>query len=110
MTSQPSNRGASILRAAALGLMAGLLLGGLALLGLGVKPLFAPADCTGLSGQECQLIREAERDLGRVQTLCGGALVALGAALFALTRPRPPGDTPPSSPDDPHGDAHDSTV
>ncbi|MFB1482812.1 hypothetical protein [Corallococcus sp. RDP092CA] len=105
MTSLPSNRGASVLRAAALGLVAGLLLGGLGLLVLGVKPLLAPSDCAGLSGQECQLIREAERDLGRIQTLCGGALVALGAALFALTRPRPPGDAPPRPPDGPHGDA-----
>ncbi|MFP2899658.1 hypothetical protein [Corallococcus sp. 4LFB] len=97
MTSLPTPRGASVLRAAALGGVAGLLLGGLGLLGLGVKAVFVPADCTGLSAQECQLTRETDRDLGRVQTLSGGALVALGAALFALTRPRPPEPDDPSA-------------
>ncbi|NOK20503.1 hypothetical protein [Corallococcus carmarthensis] len=105
MTSLPPPRGASVLRAAALGLVAGMLLGGLGLLVLGVKAVFVPADCAGLSAQECQLIQGAERDLGRVQTLCGGALVALGAALFALTRPRPP-----NAPDDSPGGSHDSSV
>ncbi|RKH13069.1 hypothetical protein D7V97_06785 [Corallococcus sp. CA053C] len=90
MSSLPSSRGAALLRAASLGLVAGLLLGGLALLALGVKGVFVPADCAGLSPPECQLNRETDRDLGRVQTLSGGALVALGSALFALTRPRPP--------------------
>ncbi|MCY1031115.1 hypothetical protein OV207_06575 [Corallococcus sp. BB11-1] len=96
MTSLPSSRGAALLRAASLGLVAGLLLGGLILLGRGVKGVFVPSDCAGLSAPECQLTRETERDLGRVQTLSGGALVALGAALFALTRPRPP--APPEGP------------
>ncbi|NOK37250.1 hypothetical protein HMI49_29055 [Corallococcus exercitus] len=98
MTSLPSPRGASVLRAAAFGGIAGLMLGGLGLLGLGVKAVFVPADCTHLSPQECQLLHETDRDLGRVQTLSGGALVALGAALFALTRPRPP-----TAPDDSSG-------
>lgn len=95
MTSLPSPRGASVLRAALFGLLTALLLGGLALLALGAKAVFVPADCAGLSPQECQLDRETDRDLGRVQTLSGGALVALGAALFALTRPRPPPDDAP---------------
>ncbi|MGE6760937.1 hypothetical protein ACQKGO_23155 [Corallococcus interemptor] len=92
MTSLPSPRGASVLRAAAFGGIAGLMLGGLGLLGLGVRALFAPEDCAKLSPQECQLLQETDRDLGRVQTLSGGALIALGAALFALTRPRPTED------------------
>ncbi|RKI74305.1 hypothetical protein D7X55_02855 [Corallococcus sp. AB049A] len=97
MTSLPSPRGASVLRAAAFGGIAGLMLGGLGLLGLGVRALFAPEDCAKLSPQECQLLHETDRDLGRVQTLSGGALVALSAALFALTRPRPPEDGHDSS-------------
>ncbi|WP_375743347.1 hypothetical protein NR800_34600 [Corallococcus interemptor] len=97
MTSLPSHRGASVLRAAALGGVAGLMLGGVGLLGLGVRAFFVPADCAHLSPQECQLLHETDRDLGRVQTLSGGALVALGAALFALTRPRPPEDGHDSS-------------
>ena len=90
MTSQPSSRGAALLRAASLGLVAGLLLGGLALLALGVRGVFFPGDCAGLSDPECQFEQETGRDLGRRQTLAGGALIALGSALFALTRPRDP--------------------
>ncbi|MCY1044028.1 hypothetical protein OV208_22115 [Corallococcus sp. bb12-1] len=103
MTALPSSRGTALLRAASLGLVAGLLLGGLLLLARGAKGVFFPADCTGLTDPECQFTRETDRDLGRVQTLSGGALVALGAALFALTRPRPPasgGDAPPPGSDD----------
>ena len=90
MSSLPSSRGATLLRAASLGLVAGLLLGGLALLALGVRGVFLPRDCAGLSLPECQFEQETARDLGRVQTLSGGALIALGSALFALTRPRAP--------------------
>jgi hypothetical protein len=95
MTLTPAPRGAALLRAAAAGLMAALLLGGLGLLFVGARGVFFPADCTGLVPAECQFVRETGRDLGRVQTLCGGALVALGAALFALTRPRPPAPPDP---------------
>jgi hypothetical protein len=99
MTPLPSPRGASVLRAAALGLTAALLLGGLGLLALGARAVFFPQDCGGESPQECQFTQETARELGRVQTLCGGALVALGAALFALTRPRPESQEPPQDHD-----------
>ncbi|WP_342379211.1 hypothetical protein NVS55_07235 [Myxococcus stipitatus] len=84
----------SLPRAALLGLSGGLLLGGLGLLAVGVKGVFVAPDCTALSGPECELIQQAGQEMGRVQTRFGGALVALGAALFVLLRrwrPAPPG-------------------
>ncbi|WP_338869774.1 hypothetical protein [Myxococcus stipitatus] len=86
----------SLPRAALLGLSGGLLLGGLGLLALGVRGVFGTPDCTGLSGPECELIRQATQEMGRVQTRFGGALVALGAALFVLLRRWRP--SPPSTP------------
>jgi hypothetical protein len=90
------SRASSIGRSAALGLCGGLLLGGLGLLVAGLRSLFGGVDCAGLSGPECELLQQATREVGRVQTLSGGALTALGASLLALLRPRPP--TPPEDP------------
>ncbi len=81
-------------RAALFGLCGGLLLGGALLLSLGLRGLFVAPDCRGLSEPECNLILEAAAHVGRVQTICGGSLVALALALFVLARPhitpRPP--------------------
>lgn len=86
----------SLPRAAALGLAGGLLLGGLGLFAAGLRGLFGTLECTGLSGPECELLQQATHELGRFQSLAGGALVALGSALFVLVRRRPP--VPPEAP------------
>ncbi len=80
-----SRRG--LARAAALGLCGGMLLGGVMLLVLGLRGLFVPADCSTVPLMECDLLRETSREVGRVQTMCGGALVGLGLSVFVLVRP-----------------------
>jgi hypothetical protein len=85
---------ASVARAAVAGLCGGLLFGGVGLLILGIRGLFGEPNCIGLGKQECELIAEAFTHVGRVQTLCGGALIALSLSFFVLARPyffpRPP--------------------
>jgi hypothetical protein len=77
----------SIGRAAFIGLATGMVTGGLWLLVLGVRGLFFPPGCLGMSKNECDLLGEANSHVGRVQTICGGALIALALALFVLLRP-----------------------
>ncbi|MBJ6761019.1 hypothetical protein JGU66_09610 [Myxococcaceae bacterium JPH2] len=91
-----TSRVSGVLRAAVLGLAAGLMLGGVGLLVVGVRGVFGSPDCTDLTAPECQLLSESARDLGRLQTLSGGALIALGAALIVLARGRAP--LPPNEP------------
>ena len=90
---------ASVGRAALVGLCGGMLIGGLGLLVFGLRGLSGKANCVGLGEQECQLIVDAYTHVGRVQTLCGGALVCLSGALFVLARPyffpRPPAPPQP---------------
>lgn len=76
------------LRAAGLGLCAGLLLGGGLLLFLGLRGLLAPPDCAGMLKLECELLTQTALEIGRVQLLCGGALVALSLSVLVLLRPR----------------------
>ena len=87
-----------MVRAALLGLCGGLLLGSLFLLVLGVRTYLVPMDCAGLSEQECGLTREAATTVGRVQTVGGAALLALGIAVALILRssrpPPPPSATP----------------
>jgi hypothetical protein len=64
-----------------------MLIGGLGLLVLGLRGLAGKANCVGLGEQDCQLIADAYSHVGRVQTICGGALIALSTALFVLARP-----------------------
>jgi hypothetical protein len=91
MTPAPDSPGqpprSSLGRAAFFGLSAGLVIGGLGLLVLGLRGLFGRPDCTGLSKIECDFVLEAAAHVGRVQTICGGALVALALSLFVLARP-----------------------
>ena len=79
--------GSSLGRAAFLGLASGMVLGGGWLLFLGLRALFTPQDCERLSKNECDLLIETATHIGRVQTLCGGALVALALSLYVLLRP-----------------------
>jgi hypothetical protein len=79
--------GSSIGRAAFVGLATGMVVGGGWLLVLGVRGLFFPANCDRLTPNECELITQANAHVGRVQTLCGGALIALAFALYVLLRP-----------------------
>lgn len=80
-------RSSSLGRAAFLGLASGLVIGGAALLFLGLRSLFTPQNCERLSKNECELLVEAATHIGRVQTLCGGALIALALSLYVLLRP-----------------------
>lgn len=75
------------LAAAGLGLCGGLLLGGGLLLFLGLKGLLVVPDCSHLRKAECDLLLETAQQVGRVQLLCGGALVALALAVTVLLRP-----------------------
>jgi hypothetical protein len=91
MSSSPDSSvpppGSSLGRAAFLGLASGMVLGGVWLLILGLRGLFGSQDCTRLSPNECALLLETVTHVGRVQTLCGGALIALALALAVLLRP-----------------------
>jgi hypothetical protein len=79
-----------------------MLFGGLGLFAIGLRGLFGKPNCIGLAEQECELIVEAFVHVGRVQTICGGALIALSLSLFVLARPRffpkPPAPTQSSAP------------
>lgn len=96
----PTSAG-GVLRAALLGLSGGLLLGGLFLLVLGLKVRISPPDCASLSVLDCGIEREIATDMGRLQSVSGAALLALGVAIIMLLRSRPPPSAasgPPSTP------------
>ncbi|MDC0713944.1 hypothetical protein POL68_36095 [Stigmatella sp. ncwal1] len=98
----------SLARAAFLGLCGGLFSGGVLLLFYGLRGLFGDPDCTGRSKLECEDLVDTVLHVGRVQTLCGGALIALGLCLLVLARPYlsppPPPSAPPSEPPPGPGD------
>ena len=71
-----------ILRAAALGLGAAFLLGGLWALFLGVMSAATRVDCATLSEAECALASDLRRDEMRLYLPEGGALVMLSVAVF----------------------------
>jgi hypothetical protein len=85
-SSNPPPR-SSLGRAAFFGLASGMVAGGVWLLFLGVRGLFTSLDCSRLSRNECDMALETATHVGRVQTLCGGALVALALSLYVLLRP-----------------------
>lgn len=85
-SSSPPPR-SSVGRAAFFGLASGMIIGGFWLVVLGLRGLFVPLDCLGLSKNECDLEKEALSHVGRVQTLCGGALIALAICLYVLLKP-----------------------
>jgi hypothetical protein len=86
-TRSPPSSASSVGRAAFVGLATGMVLGGAWLLTLGVRGLFGKPDCGVLTPNECELITQANAHVGKVQTLCGGALIALALALYVLLRP-----------------------
>ncbi|WP_233261923.1 hypothetical protein [Vitiosangium sp. GDMCC 1.1324] len=75
-----------VTRAALLGLCGGMLLGGLFLLGAGIKTRLSPPDCSELSEMECTFTRDAATDMARVQLVSGAALMSLSAAVVVLMR------------------------
>ena len=80
--------GKRMFRAALFGLCAGMLVGGFFLLISGIRARNLDPDCQGYTEPECVLVREAASEVGRVQTVAGGCLVALAAALGLVLRPR----------------------
>jgi hypothetical protein len=77
-----------VTRAAILGLCGGMLLGGLFLLVQGLRTRLFPPDCGGMSEVECGFMRDTALEVGRMQTVAGAALLALGAAVVVLMRSR----------------------
>jgi hypothetical protein len=77
-----------VTRAALLGLSGGLLLGGLFLLVQGLRMRLSPPNCGGLSEVECGFMRDTTVEVGRMQTVAGAALLALGIAVVVLLRSR----------------------
>lgn len=84
-----------LVRAGLMGLSGGLLLGGLALLALGLYTRMVPVDCLDLSDVQCGFTRDASVSMGRFQTLMGAGLLALGIAGILLLRP--PKAPPPTA-------------
>ena len=74
----------ALLRAALLGLSGGLLIGGVALLGLGLLSRLAPRPCEAFSEEECTIQQESQQEMGRVQGMSGAALLALGISVTIL--------------------------
>ena len=81
----------TLTRAALLGLCGGILLGGLFLLVQGLRTRLAPPDCVDLSEVECGFLQQTAVEVGRMQTVSGAALLALGIAVvvLVLSRARP---------------------
>ncbi|HEX8440087.1 hypothetical protein [Archangium sp.] len=79
---------AGVGRAAILGLCGGMLLGGLFLLVQGLRTRLSPVDCQDLSELECGFLQETALEVGRMQTVAGAALLALGASVVVLVRSR----------------------
>ncbi|HEX8824752.1 MAG TPA: hypothetical protein VF794_32835 [Archangium sp.] len=92
--SRPSGGASGLTRAALLGLCGGLLLGGLFLLVQGLRARMAPMDCQDLSEVECGFIQQTAEEVGRMQTVAGAALLALGCAVVVLVRSRGRSATP----------------
>jgi hypothetical protein len=72
-----------------------MLLGGLFLLVQGLHTRLAPLDCVELSEVECGFRQQTAVEVGRMQTVSGAALLALGIAVAVLVysraRPTPTG-------------------
>lgn len=80
--------GRRLVRAAGVGLVLALLVGGV---GMAVAGLTRRVDCTGLSPEACGLETGLVAQVRRMQGLVGVGLVGLALGLSLLLRPRPPG-------------------
>lgn len=70
-----------LVRAAALGLCLGCLIGGSAVLLHAARTLSTPLDCSGWSEEQCRFEQELATGFARRQLVAGAALVLLGVAL-----------------------------
>lgn len=88
---------AQLLKAAGFGVSAALLLGGMFVLFSGLRASFGGTDCEGLSTTECAFAHETAVTVGRLQILFGGAMIALGIALYVIWRTMKPTSAPTDS-------------
>jgi len=79
----PPATGAGLVRAVTLGLTAGLLIAGLALLGFGIRSRTTEPDCGALTREECDLEIEISATFARTQLGLGLGFGALGAGGLA---------------------------
>lgn len=79
----PPAPGAGLVRAATLGLAAGVVIAGLVLLGLGIRNRLLPPDCRALTVQECDLEIQIASTFARTQVGLGLGFAVLGAGGLA---------------------------
>lgn len=72
-----------------MGVIAGLFLGGVALVALGARAVFGGPDCSGLTPEQCSLEIDIALGMGRTQMIFGSALALLGLAGYLYFRGRP---------------------
>jgi hypothetical protein len=75
-----------LVRAAAVGLGAGLFLGGAALMAMGARSVWFEIPCDRLSSEECAVERELAISWARWQSLWGLGLLLLALAVFLYVR------------------------
>ena len=98
----PPTRGDRLTRAATLGLSAGLVIAGMALLGTGIHTRTTSPDCGTLTREECDLEIQIASTFVRTQIGLGLGFAALGTGGLAWLafddrrRRRPPPPAPPS--------------
>ena len=85
-----------VVRAALLGAGAAFVIGGAALIYLGIMAHYGLADCAELTNEECTFEHEGYKSVGRVQSIAGVAMFFLGLAVYVLFR-RPPAVSEPVS-------------
>jgi hypothetical protein len=79
----PPARGAGLIRAATLGLAAGVLIAGLALLGTGIRKQQVLPDCHALTREECDLEIQIASTFSRTQIGLGLGFAVLGVGGLA---------------------------
>jgi hypothetical protein len=71
-----------MIRAVALGLSAGMLLGGVTMMGLAYRLLTAPDPCDAQPGNDCSIEQAVAYDFATYQAWFGLAMALLGTALL----------------------------
>ncbi len=79
----PPARGAGLVRAATLGVAAGVLIAGLILLSVGIRHRLVPPDCRTLTREECDLEIEIASTFARTQIGLGLGFAVLGTGGLA---------------------------